>query len=339
MLNFTRNRLGKAVGSTSTLAPRSNRISGGYAIQANWLGVFSLPNIGVAMYFSNGDPGSTAIQKLDYPTETRTTLAAVWASSLGGKGGQSNSGTAGYVHGAYGWSDAIYKLLYSTEASSALAAVIYAGVGYTSGCSNDGTSGYLSSGQGFGGSFTNSITKLSYSADTVSVLSATLPTTGLQGGGCSNTKVAGYWHGAYNSVGAVYLSSIKKVLFSNDTVSTMSATLTAIGALWSGAASFNTTCSYVVGASAGTTSTATDIYTYATDTKTVCSATLATAINYHTVSSNLNTAVYIVGGYNGTANISSISKIDFATNTYSTISATTAAIHSQNYGFSNNGVL
>ena len=338
MPNFSRNRLGKAVGSTSTLAPRSRRISGGYAIQANWLGVFSLPNIGVAMYFSNGDPGSTAIQKLDYPTETRTTLAAVWASGLGGKGGQSNSGTAGYVHGAYGWSDAIYKLLYSTEASSALAAIIYAGVGWTVGCSNDGTSGYLSSGQGFAGSFTNSITKLSYSADTVSVLSATLPTTGLQGGGCSNTKVAGYWHGGYNTSSSVYLSSIKKMLFSNDTVSTMSATLTVIGSVYTSAASFNTTCSYVVGQSASY-STATDIYTYATDTKTVCPATLATALNYQTVSSNLNTAVYIVGGNDGTVNNSLISKIVFATNTYSTISATTAAAHAQNYGFSNNGVL
>ena len=80
MIYFSRNRLGKAVGTT--LAPRSNRTSGGKTVQANWKGGGISPSIVDYLVVAGGGSGGS------YPD------ISTWRGGGGGAGGLRSTVTA-----------------------------------------------------------------------------------------------------------------------------------------------------------------------------------------------------------------------------------------------------
>jgi hypothetical protein len=188
-------------------------------------------------------------------------------------------------------------------------------------CSNDGTAAYWAGGYAnneAGGSPKN-IYKMVYSSDTRSIIS-----TGTYGGnyksGCSNGTTAGY----INRGSFAGDSSIDKINFSNDTISTLSSVL-ASGRYAAAAFANGTTAGYWAGGQPPSTGqTSINKITFSNDTGSSLSATLSTGRHGASGFSNSGTAGYAAGGYDGSP-IAGIDKITYASDNKSTLSATLSA--------------
>ena len=194
----------------------------------------SCSNDGTAGYIAggaiNGDTRYNNIDKLLYSNETKSAIAA---ASVEGryKTGTSNSGTAGYFLGgnspATAWQSQIDKITYSNDARTTISATMSpAGFNINQTMINKNVAGYVSNPYTSSGG-TNSIQKLLFSTEVYSTISATNPLTGWGATETSNTSVAGYRWSQYNNAGATHSTSIQKLLFSTETRSTLSNTITA----------------------------------------------------------------------------------------------------------------
>ena len=158
--------------------------------------------------------------------DTSTTIAATMSRGNQGGGGFSNSGSAAYVAGIEGSpSSSIDKLTYATDSRTTASGTLSIAREAIGGMANSGTAGYFAGGYG-GGAFRSTIDKLAFSNDSRSTLSGTLATIRYYVGGMANSGTAGYFGGGTNATGTqVWFSNITKVVFSNDSVSTIGASL------------------------------------------------------------------------------------------------------------------
>jgi len=147
---------------------------------------------------------------------------------------------------------------------------------------------------------------------------------------------AGYFAGGYDSS---YLSGIDKITFSDDSKSTLSATLTFIVGSLAGMAN-----SAVAGYFAGGTNDSQypagfshiDKITFPADTKSTLSATLTNGVWSLFAMANSAVAGYIAGG-SAPAFKNNIDKITFSTDSKSTLSATLTTFTRGAGGFANSG--
>ena len=135
---------------------------------------------------------------------------------------------AGYSIGGYSSTTIgltlIDKISFSNDAISALSATLSTGRYYASNLSNSGVAGYVGGGNSSSAAIA-SIEKLTFSSEARSNVSATYGSArGDSHGAMSNSGTAGYAGGGINAAGGV-LNSIDKILYSNDTTSTLSAVL------------------------------------------------------------------------------------------------------------------
>jgi hypothetical protein len=178
------------------------------------------------------------------------------------------------------YQDTVAKLTYSTEARTVLSASMSNDRYETAGFSNSGTAGYVGGGYGtaYGSNqgLLQSIDKFTFSNDSRSTLSATITMGGNFGRyGCmgfANSGTAGYVAGG----GFMPRTDIiDKITFSNDSKSTLSATLS--GSTWDHGAGWENknTAGYVGGGAAHTDTTAIDKLAYSNESVSTLTATLS----------------------------------------------------------------
>lgn len=201
----------------------------------------AMSNSGTAGYAGGGVNGSgtsvNSIDKILYSNDTTSTLSAVLPWSTYGRRrnpGTANSGTAGYTFGGYNYPEpldggvfgntaTILKLTFSGETTSKLAAELSNRMNEMAAFSNNGVASIISTGSGGEGSNFN---KFTYSNETRSTMAPFISAgRSMTQGGMAHSGVAGYIVGEYS--GAVpYMINPGKYLFSNDTYSYLSGSLT-----------------------------------------------------------------------------------------------------------------
>jgi hypothetical protein len=165
----------------------------------------------------------SAVNKLTYSSETRSVISGTYA--IRGAGTTQNTNVAGYYCGGYSGSQyesTVKKMPFSTETFSTAGNLSNARI-ISSGIENLSTAGYSLG--GINGGFTNIMQKITFSNDSVSTLSATLAvSSGYVDSGVSYGSTAGYQGSGYGA-GTTYFTGIYKLAFSNETSSTISATV------------------------------------------------------------------------------------------------------------------
>ena len=293
-------------------------------------------------YYMGGNTGSgqtNAITSLAFLTQTATTLAAQLSVNQAFGCGLSNANLGGYsVGGQNPAISTINKISFTVNTTSVLSNALGTAADQTLGMSNSGTAGYIAGGSSNGGGTTFTvIQKLTYSNETNASISATLnPSRGNRGSsGFANNGTAGYVAGGYD--GLAYVASIFKLLFSNDSISTISPTLASGQQSGNGAMSNSGTAGYITGGDNTSSAASIQKITYSSDTKSTLSASMANAMNYPIGLQNNGTAGYFAGGYNMNSSVYSsvIARIDFGTDARTNLSATLSTNLNSGQGASN----
>jgi hypothetical protein len=186
-----------------------------------------------AGYFAGGMDfnftNQSYIDKLLFSDDSRSILTAILSQSIVQQSA-CNSSLAGYFAGGYisGNQSFIDKLLFSNETRSTLAATLSQSVGSQSAC-NSISAGYFAGGYNNNGDiYYNFIDKLLFSDESRSTLAATLSQSVYWQSACNST-LSGYFAGGYyfddHTEEMYYYSFIDKLLFSDDSRSTLAATL------------------------------------------------------------------------------------------------------------------
>lgn len=159
-------------------------------------------------------------QKLTYSGESRSQISATFNTArFNNKGFGNTAGTSGYMAGGQDLNNfyqTIRKLAFSNDTWSSVSATLNSNRAGAGAAANPSVAGYWAGGYN-GSSTSNTVDKISFSNDTVSSTS-TMPITSDNLGSMNNTAVASYSVGG-NTTG------IYKLVYSNDTWSTLSATM------------------------------------------------------------------------------------------------------------------
>lgn len=195
-------------------------------------------NHGTAGYITSGSSETnsflTTSYKLGYSAETYSTISDTINTGVAYAGGLSNSGTAGYIAGgmrnvSYQNTSRVDKISYSNDTRSSTGMSVPGGsLGgtrqFANSIQNKGSAGYYAA--GYNGSSQNTFLKVDFSNDTMSTLGATLTYALINPCGIAYEGTAGYVCGGWNQpAGSTRINGIDKLLFSNETKSTLSATL------------------------------------------------------------------------------------------------------------------
>jgi trimeric autotransporter adhesin len=197
-------------------------------------GAAGFANSGTAGYFTGGRDNQNPqtlrneFRKITFSTDAGSTLSAtagtpsVYASAF------ANSGTAGYYSGGqivgFSYTTRIEKLSFSGETRSTLGATLSSSRANSMGFANSGTAGYWAGGGAENGSALTQVAKLTFSNDSVAAISATFSQGRFDGAGVAKSGTAGYVMGGNVTDSNTKTTQINKVLFSNDTITTLSAT-------------------------------------------------------------------------------------------------------------------
>jgi hypothetical protein len=221
----TVNKIAFSNDSISTLGA-----SGSYQSTVDRSGTAS--NSGTAGYWAGGYnydvfSSSNAINKITYSNDTRVSVSATMPGGVTDQGSCANSGTAGYFAGGAdaGGGNKIQKLTFSGETRSQLGSTLPHSPSGLRGVSNNGVAAFFAG--GFAGYYYTGIERITYSTDTFTSQVAYLNTGSTSMAGFAESGTAGYFAGGGASGGSGITSIIQKMAFSNNTVSTLSATMPA----------------------------------------------------------------------------------------------------------------
>jgi hypothetical protein len=191
------------------------------------VGACSACNSTSAGYFAGGGNGNnqSSIDKLLFSNESRSTLTATLSQTVGAQSA-CNSTLAGYFAGGTNNDDTIHfsyidKLLFSNESRTILTATLSVSIRSQAAC-NSSLAGYFAGGFNH---FLSSIDKLLFSNESRTTLTATLSQSVEKSSAC-NSSLSGYFAGGANGAGDSNLCNfIDKLLFSNETRTTLAAIL------------------------------------------------------------------------------------------------------------------
>lgn len=263
------------------------------------------------------------LQRILLPSAQVSSLTTGSITLPSARGSFSTAGNGGYFAGGRDGSStllsSIAKVSFINDSTSTLSATIVTAKHDVIGYANSGTAGYVAGGRNSAGTDQSSIDKLSFSNETISNLGATLGTAVSDGAGHANSGTAGYACGGYSSPASAFQNKYQKLLFSNDTASTIGATMSKTANAFTGFANSGT-AGYV-----GTRNNNTfDKLTYSSETNSTISSGYSW-IN-EAGAANSGTAGYALGGdADGSAPFSegtTIHKVTFSSDTTSTLGAT-----------------
>jgi hypothetical protein len=294
-----------------------------------------------AGFFVGGQGSGTTIDKITFSNDTRSTLSATLSPSRGYSAGFANSGTAGYVVGGTESPDysTISKLVFTTDSISNLGTgAVGTYIKAVSGMANSGTAGYWGGGNAPGG-VTSNIGKLLFSNDSNSLITAKLTQAKAYVSAFANSGTAGYFANGANSGSLQWFSTIDKLAFSNDTIS--SAGGGSLGPYTDfGTAFANSGTAGYMTATSGDASGTSQIQkiTFSNDSKSIIAATLSEGRTSSGSFANSGVAGY-VGGGNSAGSKTTINKLTFSNDTRSVIADTLSVFRVQLPGFANSGTL
>ena len=302
-----------------------------------------ISRVSVAGYAVGGQDVTSRLNRLDkvaFPSDTKSTSSATLSNLLQNVTGFADSGVAGYSAGGDDPSvNVIDKIAFPSDTKSTLSAttssIIYSAAGFA----NSGVAGYIAGGHNdTSGLSVNRVDKIAFPSDTKSTISGTLTTIVRQPAGFSNTGVAGYVAGGSETTN--YFNRVDKIAFPADTKSTISGTLTSTSEFHCGFADYGV-AGYVAGGqdAAGTGLDRIDRIAFPSDTKSTLGATL-TSINTSSPAGFADTGVagYIAGSFS-TVRLDRIDKISFPGETKSTLVAVLTTPTRRLGGFADCGVL
>jgi len=189
---------------------------------------------------------------------------------------------------------------------------------------------------GYSGSVIKStVIKITFSNDTISSLGAIMPAARRYGhAGFANSGTAGYSAGGINSAGSM-LSSILKLTFTGDSVSTIASTLSTNANMNCSAFANSGTAGYVSnGTDGGTPSRIVNKITFSNDSRSTLAAELSEYGHERTGFANSGTAGYLAGGNSTGVNIN---KILFSNDAVSSLGASLAGFRSGSMSAANSG--
>jgi hypothetical protein len=237
----------------------------------------AMANSGVAGYIGGGEAfgpiTSSTVEKYAFAGDSRSTVSGGLSGPRKYLGAMANSGTAGYFGGGAssnpglggGEQSNVDKFAFSNDSRSALTTGLSAAVQYISTFSNSGTAGYFLHGASSG---LGTADKFAFSNDSRTTLS-----TGIAGSpaqavtGMSNSGTAGYICGNSST-------TLNKMIFSNDTFSSIAGGLTS-ARFAPGATSKSGTAGYISGGINSGALNSIEKLVFPNDTKASVSATLS----------------------------------------------------------------
>ena len=279
-----------------------------------------------AGYFAGGQisPSSSIItttDKIDYSTDTRTTVPSAFLSETT----QTHSAASAranvlpetmplvyavpnnhYISGGNGQGIAFDKVIHSTDTVDRIPSItnIFDNAGASS-----PTNAY------FGGFL--SFTKLNYSTETSSIINATLSLNRTNLNATASPSV-GYFRG-----GAPLNSTTDKLTFATDTRTTVPGSFLINSRFGMGSAG-NKTTGYYAGGAAGTVTSVSELITYSSDTVSAITG-LPGFARYYLAATGNSTAGYFAGGFLGPAapnlGTSRVEKLTYSSNTFATLPA------------------
>ena len=181
-------------------------------------------NKGVAGYVAFGDQTQT-VNKIAFSNDSRSILATGLSENRSRTAGFVNNASAFYTGGMLSASTVIDKFATSNDSRSTLANGLSVGRWNPEGASNQGVAGFICGGQNgvSPNAISNVIDKITYSNDT----SSAFTTSTFEGpGACSYDGVALYNAGGYDG-SAPRVNTIRKIPYSTQVTSTITATLSA----------------------------------------------------------------------------------------------------------------
>jgi hypothetical protein len=296
----------------------------------------------VAGYFAGGYNGTASgyisrIDKMAFPSDTLTVNADSLTSAGFQIKGFANSGVAGYVcgvgYGPSGEQTTVNKVTFATDTRSTTTAmsIVRRSAG---GFANNGVAGYIAGGFD-GADYRSQVDKFAFPTDTRSTTTA-LTDTRIAFGSFQNNGVAGYSFGGVYA-GAGSSTHIEKMVFSADTVSALSATLTtslvnSVGFADSGVAGYSLGGNY--GASYYTN---VDRISLVNDTKSVLTALSAAVTTMMQGFANTAVAGYAGGGDPSAGSATNtVKKMSFPSETISNTTNLTGNVQN-GAGFANEG--
>ena len=241
-----------------------------------------------------GNPNTDKIEEINFSTETFTTLTSKLTN--GGLGGTAlgNSSAGYHVTSVY---TNIDKLIFAGDTKSLLPATTTRSF-YFAGSAGNSTFGYFALGAP---GYRTDVDKLTYSTETIGLVSGLQFSVGRNGPGSVSSTTHAYFGGGYEyppGGPGSHVSTVNKIQYSNDTLSTISSPLSAARNYLTGTG--NSTAGYFTGGGGGGYLTYTDKLVYSTDT----TAAVPTAFRVNPLSSRAagntsTTAGYFSGGYYG----------------------------------------
>ncbi len=255
-------------------------------------------------------------------------------------------GQAGYVAGGAisgGRSSIITKLSFTNETSSDLSSRLTRALDYPATAANSGTAGYITGGATANGGNGSRIEKLTFSTETNSDIGS------FEGiryyhTGFANSGTAGYFSGGFDGGNSIYLSSIKKLTFSGESLSTIGATLSHTNSTYSAGMANSGTAGYISGGTKGAYTlnmSKIDKLTFSNESISTLSYTYSPNRNGQASFANSGTAGYYAGGQqviNDTiSGVADIYKVLFSNDSVSSLGATLSVINDSPAGFAKSG--
>jgi hypothetical protein len=286
-------------------------------------------------YFAGGltTVAVDTIDKLNFSTEAISTLGTGLPSAIRLAAGMSNSAVAGYTSGGFSTTNAISKLNFAGDTVSTLAATLSVSRYSLGAMANSGTAGYIANGN-TGSGLTAAHDKLAFSTETRSTLT-NLPTNQELLVGMANSGTAGYYGG-----GEPAKTQVRKVTFSNDSISTLGTGLSVDTYLVAGMADTGVAGYFCGGyySDIAQWPTKVDKFAFPSDTRSILVTGLSVGREGAGGVAKSGTAGY-VGGGNNAAKLTSVDKFAFPSDTRTTLGAALSSARSQISAMSSSGVI
>jgi hypothetical protein len=266
---------------------------------------------------NNNGSSQSFIDKLLFSNESQSTLTTTLSRSVN-RQSACNSTLAGYFAGGSNsaFQNFIDKLLFSNESRTTLTATLSQSVYVQSAC-NSSLAGYFAGGYSGNNIYLSVIDKLLFSNDSRSTLTATLSQSMYIQSACNSTS-AGYFAGGCDYNGNAYInqSFIDKLLFSDESRTTLTATLSQT--IYNQSACNSSLAGYFTGGNNNGYQSFIDKLLFSNDSRTTLSATLSRTVQDQSAC-NSTLSGYFTGGDIGSYYYSFIDKLLFSNEYRSTL--------------------
>jgi len=280
----------------------------------------------------------TTVDKFAFPSDSRTTLGTGLSSGRETHG-FADSGVAGYSAGG-GGQNTVDKFAFPADTRTTLGTGLSSVLTDGGSMSNSGVAGYVTWGYTTGFTFLTTINKFTFPGDSRSTLAATLSPERRGIHGFANYGTSGYFAGGQRDGIIGGYTTINKLAFPADTISTLASGISTIRS-WPAAFGSHAVAGYVAGGyqeTPGNARVATvDKFAFPSDTRTTLGTGLSGIRGNMTGYCNSGVAGYFAGGFDDSVALSTVDKFELPSDTRTTLGTGLSSARFSYGGFSNEG--